>query len=67
MQGCNVTLSVEEGYPSAVICNYAERGGFGMIVLAANKQTYSATYAGKVTKSVIKRARVPVVVIPTAC
>jgi len=67
MQDRKITLSVEEGYPASVICNYANRGDFDMIVLAANKQTYSATYAGKVTKGVIKRAKVPVVVVPTAC
>lgn len=67
MKDRKISLSVEEGYPAAVISNYANRGNFDMIVLAANKQTYSATYAGKVTKEVIKRAKVPVVVIPTAC
>lgn len=67
MKDRKISLSVEEGYPSAVICNYADRGNFNMIILAANKQSYSATYAGKVTKGVIKRAKVPVVVIPTAC
>ncbi len=67
MKDHSVSISVEEGYPSAVICNYAEQGNFNMIIVAANKQRYPAVYAGKVTKGVIKRAKVPVVVVPTTC
>ncbi|TLF52146.1 universal stress protein [Halomonas urmiana] len=59
-----VTRSVLEGYPSSVISHYATRTGSDMIVMAANKRGFAATYAGKVTKGVIKRARVPVVVVP---
>ncbi|WP_417544365.1 universal stress protein [Marinobacter sp.] len=61
-----IELSVLEGYPASVICHFANRGEFDMIVMAANKKTYMATYAGKVTKGVIKRAKVPVVVVPVA-
>ncbi|ATJ83563.1 universal stress protein [Halomonas beimenensis] len=60
-----VTRSVLEGYPASVIAHFAKRTGSDMIVLAANKRGFTATYAGKVTKGVIKRARVPVVVVPT--
>jgi len=35
---------------------------FNITVITANKKTYLATYAGRVTKGVIKRAKVPVVV-----
>ncbi|SDM99060.1 hypothetical protein SAMN04487951_101379 [Vreelandella arcis] len=35
-----------------------------MIVMAANKRSFTATYAGKITKGVIKRARVPVPTVP---
>lgn len=61
------TLSVQEGYPAVVICNFASRGDYDMIVMAANKKSYISTYAGKVTKGVIQRATVPVVVVPTVC
>src|SRR5690606_30361051 len=54
MQSQQVTLSVEEGYPSAVITTFADRGGFNLIVLAANKKAYVSTYAGRVTKGVIQ-------------
>lgn len=59
-----VTRSVMEGYPAVVITDFAQRSSSDMIVLAANKRSFSATYAGKITKGVIKRARVPVVVVP---
>ncbi|MBB3229242.1 universal stress protein [Halomonas stenophila] len=60
-----VTRSVLEGYPASVITHFATRSGSDMIVMAANKRSFTATYAGKITKGVIKRARVPVVVVPT--
>lgn len=59
-----MTRNVLEGYPASVIADFAKRAGSDMIVLAANKRSLSATYAGKITKGVIKRARVPVVVVP---
>ncbi|WP_108444871.1 universal stress protein [Halomonas denitrificans] len=59
-----VTRSVLEGYPASVISHYATRTGSDMIVMAANKRSFAAAYAGKVTKGVIKRAKVPVVVVP---
>ncbi|WP_150306050.1 universal stress protein [Pseudomonas saliphila] len=61
-----IELSVLEGYPASVISHFASRGEFDLIVMAANKKTYMATYAGKVTKGVIARAKVPVVVVPAA-
>ncbi|QEY60291.1 universal stress protein [Pseudomonas sp. C27(2019)] len=66
MQGREVTLSVLEGYPAAVIAHCANAGKYDLIVMAANKRSYLATYAGKVTKGVIKRSKVPVVVVPVA-
>lgn len=66
MQDREVTMSVLEGYPASVIAHYASAGKFDLIVMAANKRSYLATYAGKVTKGVIKRSKVPVVVVPVA-
>lgn len=66
MQGREVILSVLEGYPAAVIAHCASAGKYDLIVMAANKRSYLATYAGKVTKGVIKRSKVPVVVVPVA-
>lgn len=59
-----VTRRVLEGYPASVITHYATRSGSDMIVMAANKRSFAAAYSGKVTKGVIKRAKVPVVVVP---
>ncbi len=59
-----VGCTVLEGYPASVIAHFASRQAFDMIVMAANKRGFVAAYAGKVTKGVIKRAKVPVVVVP---
>lgn len=65
MQEHRVTQTVLEGYPASVITHFASRGGFDMIVMAANRQSHIASYIGKVTKGVIKRAKIPVLVVPT--
>jgi len=62
MKDRKVLLTILEGYPSSVICHFASTGKFDMIVMAANKKSYLATYACRVTKGVIKRTKVPVVV-----
>jgi len=59
-----IECTVLEGYPASVISHFADKGKFDVIVMAANKRSFFATYAGKVTKGVIKRAKVPVVVVP---
>lgn len=66
MQGREIELKVLEGDPASVITHFAKIGDFDLIVMAANKRSYIATYAGRVTKGVIKRAKVPVVVVPVA-
>ncbi|WNK19878.1 universal stress protein [Halomonas piscis] len=66
VQEQRVTQLVREGYPGSIIAHFATDGGFSMIVMAANKQGSRASYAGKITKGVIKRATVPVVVVPAA-
>lgn len=66
MQGREIELKVLEGDPASVIAHYAKVGNFDLIVMAANKRSYIATYAGRVTKDVIKRTKVPVVVVPVA-
>ncbi|HSH49577.1 MAG TPA: universal stress protein [Halomonas sp.] len=59
-----VGLTVLEGHPASVIAHFATRSKSDMIVMASNKRSSTMAYAGKVTKGVIKRAKVPVVVIP---
>ncbi|ALM53189.1 universal stress protein [Halomonas huangheensis] len=55
---------VVEGYPASEIIRYATRHDCDMIIMATNKRGFTASYAGKVTKGVIKRASIPVVVVP---
>ncbi|MDN3521601.1 universal stress protein [Halomonas ramblicola] len=55
---------VVEGYPATLITRLAAQRGCDLIVMAANKRGFAASYAGKVTRGVIKRATVPVVVVP---
>ncbi|MGQ7247950.1 universal stress protein [Halomonas sp. V046] len=61
---CVTATAVVEGYPASEIIRYATRHDCEMIVMATNKRGFTASYAGKVTKGVIKRASVPVVVVP---
>ena len=56
--------SVLEGYPASEITRYAVRHDCDMIIMATNKRGFASSYAGRVTKGVIKRASVPVVVVP---
>lgn len=55
---------VVEGYPASVITRLAAKGGYDMIVMAANKHGFLASHVGRVTKGVLKRSEVPVVVVP---
>lgn len=63
LNNINIDCSVLEGYPASVIAHFASQKKFDMIVMSSNKRSFPATYAGKVTKGVIKRAKVPVVVV----
>lgn len=56
--------AVVEGYPAVEIVGYASRHDCQMIVMAASKRGFTASWAGRVTRGVIKRSRIPVVVVP---
>lgn len=58
------SMEVAEGYPAKVIVGMASKLGCDLIVMASNKHGFSASYAGKVTRGVLKRSHVPVVVVP---
>lgn len=66
MEEGRIDSTVLEGYPASGIVDFASQENVSMIVIGANKQNHIVTYAGKVTKGVIRRAHVPVVVIPSA-
>lgn len=57
-------VEIAEGYPAAVITRVAKERGCDLIVMANNKRGFTASYAGRVTKGVLKRSPVPVVVVP---
>ncbi|PMR72448.1 universal stress protein [Billgrantia endophytica] len=60
------SMEVVEGYPARIIVNQASRLGCDMILMASNKRGFTPSYAGKVTRGVLKRSHVPVVVVPPA-
>ena len=64
MVSMETAKAVVEGYPASEITRYAVRHDCGMIIVATNKRGFASSYAGRVTKGVIKRASVPVVVVP---
>ncbi len=55
---------VVEGYPAKVIVQRASNLRSDLIVMASNKRGFTASYVGKVTRGVLKRSQVPVVVVP---
>ncbi|UTA80357.1 universal stress protein [Halomonas sp. XH26] len=55
---------VVEGYPAQVIVQRASKLSCDLIVMASNKRGITASYAGKVTRGVLKRSHIPVVVVP---
>lgn len=59
-----VRKEVRSGYPAEMILRQAVRWESGMIVMAANAKGARQTFLGTVAKQVLRRARVPVVVVP---
>lgn len=64
LASCVASRDVVEGYPAKVIVHRATKLSCELIVMASNKHGFTASYAGKVTRGVLKRSRVPVVVVP---
>lgn len=59
-----VAVEVIEGFPAEVILHEAERHGCDLIVLGAHEHALSHTFLGNVAKRVLRRARVPTLVVP---
>jgi len=64
LASCLASRDVIEGYPAKVIVQRASKLSCDLIVMASNKRGFTASYAGKVTRGVLKRSHVPVVVVP---
>lgn len=65
LASCVASRDVVEGYPANVIVHRAKKLSCELIVMASNKHGFTASYAGKVTRGVLKRSHVPVVVVPS--
>ena len=59
-----VRKEVRSGYPAEAILRQAERWSSHMIVMGANEKGARQTFLGTVAKQVLRRARIPVVVVP---
>jgi nucleotide-binding universal stress UspA family protein len=59
-----VAVDVVEGFPAEVILWEAERHGCDLIVLGSHEQALSHTFLGNVAKRVLRRARVPTLIVP---
>lgn len=55
---------VRSGYPAEMILRQAGRWNCDMIVMGANEKGARQTFLGTVAKQVLRRARIPVVVVP---
>ena len=58
------SMEVADGYLSQVIVDMASKLGCDLIVMASNKHGFTMSYVGKVTRGVLKRSHIPVVVVP---
>ncbi|MDJ0781656.1 MAG: universal stress protein [Desulfosarcinaceae bacterium] len=55
---------VRSGYPAEMVLRQVARWSCDMIVMGANAKGARQTFLGTVAKQVLRRARVPVVVVP---
>ena len=59
-------IEVHEGYPAEEILDKSERWGCDLIVMGSHEKSLSHTFLGSVAKRVLRRSRIPMVVIPLA-
>lgn len=58
------TLEVVEGFAAEEILQRAEKGKFDMLVLGAHEHGYSHSFLGNTAKRVLRRARIPTLIVP---
>lgn len=58
------SLSVVEGYPAEEILKAAAARGCQLIVMGAHEKGLIHTFLGSVAKSVLRRTRIPVMIVP---
>lgn len=59
-----VSVDVTEGYPVEIILKKAEDEGADMIVMGTHEKGFAQSFLGSVAKTVLRSAKVPVVVVP---
>lgn len=59
-------IEVHEGYPAEEILDKSERWGCDLIVMGSHEKSLSHTFLGSVAKRVLRRSRIPMVIIPLA-
>lgn len=59
-----VEIDVREGYPAEEILNKSKSQDFDLIVMGAHDKGVIHTFLGGVAKSVLRRSRIPVLIVP---
>lgn len=59
-------IEVNEGYPAEEILDKSEHWDCDLIVMGSHEKSLSRTFLGSVAKRVLRRSRIPMVVIPLA-
>jgi len=57
-------ITVVEGFPADVILHRAESEGFDLLLCGTHEQAVNNTFLGNVAKRVLRRTRVPVLLVP---
>lgn len=57
-------VQVIEGYPAEAILKVADSGDFDMILIGAHAHGFSQTFLGSIAKRVLRRAKIPTMVVP---
>ena len=57
-------MDVTEGYPVEIILKKAEEEGVDMIVMGTHEKGFAQSFLGSVAKTVLRSAKIPVVVVP---
>jgi nucleotide-binding universal stress UspA family protein len=59
-----VSIEVIEGFPAEVILHESERRACDLIVLGTHEQGLSHSFLGEIAKRVLRRSRIPTLIVP---
>ncbi|WP_028583155.1 universal stress protein [Desulfogranum mediterraneum] len=60
-----LSIKVTRGYPEEQILKVAKEIGADMIIMGAHEKGFMHTFLGSVAKRVLRRSRIPVIIVPT--